>query len=213
MVQFKNPWENGGIHFPGHIGETIDRWFKHGGQSKKKQKSESAFTNSGKELSATDFKDALTKKTVEERVRAISAVFKEGDYITSATIFELTGVSSTEQSGEPSINAGVRDMINHIDKISKADNTFTIYMVGGSDHESTLPIKTKESKTVNMYLEIENEATLELNDTGSKIEIKVDDINGAIVTDFYLPELPNVSLDDNILTVLYIPISLVPKKR
>jgi hypothetical protein len=164
--------------------------------------------SAGRELTYADFKDALNKGTVEERVRAINAVFEDGDYVTASTLFSLTGVPKTATTGENVAYAGARDMLNSISRIRKSGDEFVIDMVEGKDHTSKIQINS----LVTLHLEIEDQATFTINESDSFITIEVDNINGGL-TSWPLLELPNIKLDNNVLIVLNIPIVLKPKSR
>lgn len=211
-MNFKNPWGKNGTFFPKYIQKTQDHWFNDGPSIDTSER-DAALTSptGGIERTKVDFETALKNKTVEDRVRAIVAVFLDGDYIKASTIYDLTNITRTAVSGEKSHCAGARDLISHISKITKDGDYFTISMVDEEDHMSTISI-TSDLVNINLFLEVEEGATVEVVDNVDNLILKFDDINGGILSQYLTPELPNATLDENILTVLLIPILLVPKQ-
>ncbi|TAE02812.1 MAG: hypothetical protein EAZ97_02210, partial [Bacteroidetes bacterium] len=90
----------------------------------------------GEEKVIIDLLEALQAPTVEERVRNLISEFKEGDYISTETIFILMGISPIPYYIEREDVEKQRSIIRKIEKISKQGNNFAIFLSNEQDIET-----------------------------------------------------------------------------
>jgi RHS repeat-associated protein len=132
----------------------------------------------GKEKSASDLTNAMNGETVEDRVNAVAKEFNEGDFISTGTLFELSGVSATAESGEHGGKADLRNIISKIDRIEKSKDGFVIRTKDGKDISATLRIFApdeagKMEQKVKISLTIKDNSSITLTTTqdgGTKVD-------------------------------------------
>lgn len=210
-MKFKNPWAKGGSLFPGHVDEGISKWFN----DKNALDNAQAVGSKPREILASEFEEAMKEKTVEERIRKVVKKFNVDDWIATNTIFYLAGITPTFTQGEEPGKTETRKIIVEVSKITWLGDEFEITLRDSQDEfETKYTIYDQEQAVLTVDVEIENGATVEVNDKDSSIAIDTDDISVSKVIPI---PLPRVTIDENVLMLnifgIPIAINLSPQKR
>jgi hypothetical protein len=156
----------------------------------------------GKEITLAQLQGALTAANVEARLSAIITLFQVGDYITLPTLLVLANLPATPPAGESGDRAGIRTLLSAVNRIERTSGGFVVRL--------TIPGSEVVAKVKGLNLKIKDGAVANVSTTNTG-DLAVD-LAGVKVQTIAFVGLPSVTLSDNTLNVLGIPIPLVKEK-
>jgi len=124
---------------------------------------------------------ALTGPDVEMRLGNLLEEFADGDYVTTPTLYHLTGVSMSERVGEYPEEVEYRKLIARIRSIRRVGNDFELSLLENENIRASLPIHGNEEgdrrvKTTTLDLFISKNAKVMIMKTSKGVKIDIDGV-------------------------------------
>ena len=132
------------------------------------------------EKNVNDLIYALTGPTVELRLRNLLDEFAEGDFVTTPTLYKLTGVSQYKKKKEYPEEASYRSLIQEISSIKRIGDKFQLRLRGGKNIRASLPINSREpgkgQRLTTLDLFIRRDASVMIEPTAKGIKLDIDGV-------------------------------------
>ncbi|MGB0524868.1 MAG: hypothetical protein ACPGJS_17980 [Flammeovirgaceae bacterium] len=123
---------------------------------------------------------ALTGPNVEVRLKNLLDEFQEGDYVTTKTLYHLTGVSAYKKRGELPDAASHRNVITKIQKIERIGDQFRATLANDEDIDAAIPIYKRkgEKREIQRVLDvhIEKNAVIRIQSDERHVKIDIDGV-------------------------------------
>lgn len=123
---------------------------------------------------------ALTGPTVEVRLKNLLDEFEEGDFVTTRTLYYLTGVTPEPRAGEWPDAAEHRQVIGKIKKIERVGQQFRALLENEEDIEASIPIykQTEKGRELQRMLDIKikKDAVINIDTDERHVRIDIDGI-------------------------------------